>query len=351
MINLNCALNIKSLYGRGAYKVNGRTNCYVERQSSLAPLKADTVSFSGLIKNCNKNDYREIEEKILKINDIAQTKNKATHGDIENCLNEKNLKVRPIEEMTDIGADPDSCFGYTTEDITADIELGENGEKFLTKLENNGNNMFVSEVKGKDKNVTLSTIAHEYTHVKQIQKNPSLIAEITIKHLQEKKLNTKEIVLTCLSELQSACAEISGEMGNNILSHLLNSRCEEVRRDPTPLKYNMEGALLKGLGGENMKELNECVKLYINDVAKIISNEIKNKHKEEFSKKFSTDAEIEKYLENLVRKTISIIFEKEFEAYTNQGKIIKKLHGIPENSVIGTDVLAQTHKLLLDNCD
>ena len=140
-------------------------------------------------------------------------------------------------------------------------------------------------------------------------------------------------------------------MGDNILRNLLNSRCKEVRRDTTPLLCNMERALLNSLGGKNMTELNECVKYYMNDVVKIIANEIKNKHPQEFKKKFSTEEETDKFIEGLVRKVISVNLEKEFEAYSNQGKIIKKLHGIPENSIIGTDVLAQTHKLLLDNCN
>ena len=87
------------------------------------------------------------------------------------------------------------------------------------------------------------------------------------------------------------------------------------------------------------------------EVVKIVSNEIKNKHSGEFSKKFTREEEVDKYIQNLVKKAIIVNLEKEFEAYTNQGKIIKKLHGISEDSLIATDVLAQAHKLLIDNCD
>lgn len=351
MINLNCALRIKPLYNQKNLRKIGYPNYYANRHSSLAPLKADTVSFRGVTKKCNDKDYKEIEEKILKLNELAQNKDIISHSEISNYLNEKKLKVKPIEEMAKIGANPDSCYGYTTEDITANIEYGENKERFITSFENDCCDMYVPEIKGKDKKATLSTIAHECTHVKQIQKNPNLMAEIIRKKLEEKGLNTQEIIITFINEVQYAVSEISGEMGDNILRNLLKSRCEETRKDVTPLLHNMESALNISLGAKNTNELNECAKYYMKEVVKIVSNEIKNKHSGEFNKKFTREEEVNKYIQNLVKKAIIVNLKKEFEAYTNQGKIIKKLHGISEDSLIATDVLAQAHKLLIDNCD
>ena len=350
MISLNCALKIKPIYSPKNLKTLGLNYYRANYTTPLTPLKADTVTFRGVAKKSEDTAYQEIEEKILQLEKIRKEKDVVTHSDISKCLNEKKLTVKPVEEMAEIGANPDSCYGYTTEDISADIKYGENGERFITNFECDGYEMYVPEAKGEDGKVTLSTIAHEYTHVKQIQKNPNLMAEIIKNYLEKKGLNTQAIILTFISETQYAVSEISGEMGDNILRNLLNSRCEETRKDITPLLYNMENALNKSLGAKNTKELNDSAKYYMNEVSKIVSNEIKKKHLDDFSKKFESEDEIDKYIQNLVKKAIIVNLEKEFEAYTNQGKIIKKLNSIPEKSIIATDVLAQTHKMLIDNC-
>ena len=350
MINLNLALKIKSPYSQIKLRASDYSNYYANKKSPLAQLKADTITFQGVARNCDDDNYREIEEKILKLDKIAKEKGAITHDDILGCLSEKKLNIKPIEEMAEIGADPDSCYGYTAENITADIKHGENGEKFITNFESDGCDMYVPEIKGEDRKVILSTIAHEYTHVKQISKNPNLMLETIKKYLEKNGLNTQEIIVTSVGEIQNAVTEISGEMGDNILRNLLNSRCEETRRDVTPLLCNMEFALNKSLGAKNTAELNESAKYYMDEVTRIVAGEIKKKLLVEFNKKFNNENEIDKFLEGLVKKSIIINLQKEYEAYTNQGRIIKKLHGISKDSLIATDVLAQTHKLLIDNC-
>ncbi len=351
MINLNYTLRIKSPFSQRDIRRIDYSNYCANKESPLAPLKADTVTFRGIVKKSEDDSYREIEEKILQLEKIEQEKGIVAHSDISKCLNEEKLSVKPVEEMKEIGADPDSCYGYTTEDISADIKYGENGERFITNFESDGCAMYVPEIKGEDKKVILSTIAHEYTHVKQLQKNPNLIAEIIKNHLEKKGLNTQSIILSFISETQYAVSEISGEMGDNILRNLLKSRCEETRRDVTPLLCNMEFALNKSLGAKNTAELNESAKYYMNEVIRIVSDEIKKKHSDDFVKKFNNESEIDKFIQDIVKKAIIVNLEKEYEAYTNQGKIIKKLHGIPKDDLIATDVLAQTHKLLIDSCD
>ena len=77
---------------------------------------------------------------------------------------------------------------------------------------------------------------------------------------------------------------------------------KKQKKDTTPLLCNMKSALNKSLGAKNTKELNGSAEYYMGEITKIVSNEIKKKHSEKFSKKFSTENETDKYIQELVKK-------------------------------------------------
>lgn len=311
------------------------------------PYVQDSVSFSGNNKknSLSKRLFREdVENFKNRLSGISKNKSALSFEDIKSAIAEKiEVKTKENAPQKDY-IDTDRFYASTNEHLGIKIKQ-KDGLNFVDGVNVEEITLFVPE------NLTANDIpalAHEYTHIKQAQKEPAVEMRTVIDHLKRNKLNYPNAVINMGRLFQDGINHFQGSQILKLSDYYMMINGTEFNNNFGEV-INPQEDLEKIYSANNKKHLERILASEIDKEISEVSEHLLINLPEFQWYYLQNPDKAKKVIKTGFKEVYKKVIEKELAAYSNECKVVKELNNI--NYQVPFDTLVELYAELEKSFD